>query len=224
MPRRKTTSIATPLHDAAMKALADNPEVKALAAEGKLWEAAMKAAWDAAKPIDDALAGMIGRELTPSEAKQFNKLANEKTLIFKKVLAEHGFSEGPTEAPDADIVARMIAGGGGAKVVASPPAEVEPSPWANLPNEPITLVNFMGKFCGKKLSLECRRSRRDALTAADRNGTVKMPSLAVTYQNGSSNKYFPHDLLNAWQGFIEDKNVHLPPLLAEYNIDIQCDR
>ena len=45
---------------------------------------------------------------------------------------------------------------------------------------------------------------------------MKMPPLAVPYQKGSSNKYFMHDLLKAWQGFIEDNNVHLPPLLPEY--------
>ena len=89
--------------------------------------------------------------------------------------------------------------------------EVEPGPWADLPNEPVTLVDFMGKFCEGR-SLRNRRSRRDALTGADRNDTVKMPSLAVPYQNGSSNKYFTHDLLKAWQGFL-DENLDLPPLL-----------
>jgi hypothetical protein len=94
--------------------------------------------------------------------------------------------------------------------------EVETGPWADLPNVPTTLVQFMGNCCGKELSLEYRRSRRDALLAAARNDTVKMPPLAVPYQNGSANKYFTHDLLNVWQGFSEDKNVHLPPLLPQY--------
>ena len=98
--------------------------------------------------------------------------------------------------------------------------EVESSPWANLPNEPITLDRFMARFCETR-SRDVRRYRRKALLAAARkkkNRRVTMPPLVKPHESGQSNKYFTHDLLSAWQGFI-DENVHLPPLLAEYNID-----
>ena len=90
-------------------------------------------------------------------------------------------------------------------------------PWANLPNDPITLDQFMVRFCEKR-TRESRRCRREALLGAARNETVVMPPLA-TRKSGQSNKYFTHDLLNAWQGFIDDKNVHLPPLLPQYQHD-----
>ena len=92
--------------------------------------------------------------------------------------------------------------------------EVEPGPWADLPNEPITLDRFMVRFCEKR-SREIRRYRREALLAAARNGTVGMPPLATPHKSGQAKKYFTHDLLNAWQGFI-DENVDLPPLLSQY--------
>ena len=92
--------------------------------------------------------------------------------------------------------------------------EVEPGPWGDLSNEPIMLDRFMVRFCEKR-SRENRRCRREALLAAARNETVEMPPLAVPYKNGQSNKYFTHDLLNAWQGFI-DENMDLPPLLSQY--------
>ena len=92
--------------------------------------------------------------------------------------------------------------------------EVEPGPWANIPNESITLDEFMARFCDKR-SKELRRYRRQALLAAARNGTVTMPALAGSYESGQSYKYFTHDLLVAWQGFL-DEGVDLPPLLPQY--------
>lgn len=95
--------------------------------------------------------------------------------------------------------------------------EVKPGPWANLPNEPIALDEFMGKFC-KKRACESRRCRREALLNAARNinnPRVTMPPLAKPHRTGQSKVFFTHDLLNAWQGFI-DENMELPPLLPQY--------
>ena len=92
--------------------------------------------------------------------------------------------------------------------------EVAPSPWADIPNEPITLDQFMVKYCEKR-SEGSRRSRRRALLGAARNETVKMPPLAGPRKSGKPNRYFVHDLLNAWQGY-QDENLDLPPLLPQY--------
>ena len=54
-----------------------------------------------------------------------------------------------------------------------------------------------------------------ALLGAARNGKVTLPPEAGPYRSGQSKKYFTHDLLAAWQGFL-DERVDLPPLLAEY--------
>ncbi|MBN1548058.1 MAG: hypothetical protein JW902_15510 [Syntrophaceae bacterium] len=92
--------------------------------------------------------------------------------------------------------------------------DTKPGPWADIPNEPITLDQFMVKYCEKK-SRHIRQYRRQALLAANRNHTVKMPSLAIPHKSGQSHKYYTHDLLSSWQGFL-DEGVDLPPLLGEY--------
>jgi hypothetical protein len=91
--------------------------------------------------------------------------------------------------------------------------DVEPRPWADIPNQPVTLDEFMAKYCEKRTE-QSRRSRRRALLGAARNhkDTIKMPALAGSRKSGQSNKYFVHDLLKAWQGFL-DEDVGLPPLL-----------
>jgi hypothetical protein len=92
--------------------------------------------------------------------------------------------------------------------------EAKPGPWAGIPNEPITLDQFMVRYCEVRTK-NLRRSRRQALLGAARNKTVKMPPLACPYESGQSKKYFVHDLLNAWQGY-QDENLDLPPLLPQY--------
>jgi len=92
--------------------------------------------------------------------------------------------------------------------------EVAPSPWADIPNEPIALEAFMAKYCEMR-EKATRRSRRDALLGAARNGTVTMPPLVSPYKSGQPNKYWTHELLAAWQHFL-DENVDLPPLLPQY--------
>lgn len=92
--------------------------------------------------------------------------------------------------------------------------EVRPGPWAEIPNEPITLDDFMATFCEKR-EKTTRKYRRDALLAAARNGTIEMPAVAGSFKSGQSYEYLVHDLLKVWQGFL-DENVDLPPLLPQY--------
>ena len=90
--------------------------------------------------------------------------------------------------------------------------DVEPRPWADIPNEPITLDKFMEKYCEKRTP-QLRRSRRRALLAAAWHGTITMPALAAPRKSGQPNRYYTHDLLAAWQGFL-DEITDLPPLLT----------
>ena len=92
--------------------------------------------------------------------------------------------------------------------------EVEPGPWANLPNKPITLDMFMARFCEKQKGTYII-ARRKGLLAAARNRSVKLPGHVMPWTSGQAKKYFTHDLLNSWRGFI-DENVDLPPLLSQY--------
>ena len=39
--------------------------------------------------------------------------------------------------------------------------------------------------------------------------------MAAPHKSGQGNKYFVHELLKAWQGFL-DEGVHLPKLLREH--------
>ena len=48
--------------------------------------------------------------------------------------------------------------------------------------------------------------------AAARRETVRLPPLADQRKHGQSNKHLTHDLLAAWQGFL-DKGVDLPALV-----------
>jgi len=92
--------------------------------------------------------------------------------------------------------------------------QAKPGPWAGIPNEPITLDQFMVRYCEVRTK-NLRRSRRKALHGAARNETVKMPPLAGPYESGQSKKYFVRDLLKSWHDFL-DENLDLPPLLSQY--------
>lgn len=94
--------------------------------------------------------------------------------------------------------------------------ETKPGPWADIPNDSVTLDQFMVKFC-EPLSRKLRRFRRQALLGAARNETITMPPLARPHKTGASKQFFVHDLLKHWQGFL-DENVDLPPLLPQYRI------
>ena len=82
--------------------------------------------------------------------------------------------------------------------------------WSGVANEPVTLDEFMVRHCEKR-SKESRRYRRKALLAAARHGTVKLPPLATKRKPGRANRYFTHDLLTAWQGYVGE-GVELPGL------------
>ncbi len=84
--------------------------------------------------------------------------------------------------------------------------------YESVPNDPVTLDEFMAKFCEYR-SKENRKCRKRALLAAARHKTVTLPPLALTRKIGQANRYFPRDLLAAWQGFL-DEGVDVPPLKA----------
>jgi len=83
--------------------------------------------------------------------------------------------------------------------------------WPGIPDDPITLDEFVAKYCEQR-SRQTRRYRRKALLPAARNGTVSVPSLAAPHKRGQAKRFFTHDLLAAWHGFL-DEGVDLPPLL-----------
>jgi hypothetical protein len=99
--------------------------------------------------------------------------------------------------------------------------DVRPDGWAGTPNEPITLDAFMARYCEKR-SGELRRFRRLAPLGAARNGKVALPLEAGPYRSGQARKYFVHDLLAAWQGFL-DERIDLPPLLPQYQQGLRTD-
>jgi len=78
----------------------------------------------------------------------------------------------------------------------------------------------MARLC-REWSNHNRVSRRKALLAAARHGTIKLPELAIPHKHGRAKKYFVHDLLAAWQGFL-DEGVDLP-LLSPYQRGPRAD-
>jgi hypothetical protein len=53
-----------------------------------------------------------------------------------------------------------------------------------------------------------------ALLAAARHGTVRLLELAAPHKRGRAKKYFVHDPLAWWEGFL-DEGVDLPPRLSQ---------
>ena len=97
------------------------------------------------------------------------------------------------------------------------PAKAVDQAWPSVPNEPVELDEFMAKFCESR-SREIRMYRKRALLAAARHGTVTLPPLAGPRKKGQSCRYFTHDLLAAWPGFV-DQGVDVPPLRPEFMTD-----
>jgi len=85
--------------------------------------------------------------------------------------------------------------------------------WKNIPNAPITLDDFMAKFCEPR-SKENRKHRRLALLAASRNKTITLPPLAGAHKHGMPYRFLVHDLLTSWPDFLNEK-VDLPPLASK---------
>lgn len=125
---------------------------------------------------------------------------------------------GPSpEAPRApqaasDLKANVAAAALPADAPAAPPV----SRWTDVSNEPVTIDDFMAKFCELRTQ-DNRVCRKRALLAAARHGTVKLPPLAGERKHGQPNRYFVHDLLWAWQGFLGE-GVDLPTLLPEHRL------
>jgi CheY-like chemotaxis protein len=92
-------------------------------------------------------------------------------------------------------------------------SSVHQGAWSSIPNEPIEIEDFIAKFCEPR-SKEIRKCRKRALLAAARHETVTLPLRAEQRKHGQSNTYFTHDLLAAWQGFL-DEGVDLPPLASK---------
>jgi len=147
--------------------------------------------------------------------------------VIKKVLGENGTPQRrkprrssakgkiPRPIPDSTKAADVPVTSGKLQKKTSP----KKSALGYIPNEPVTLDQFMVKYCEKR-SKETRKYRRKALLAATRNrkrskGSVALPPPAIPHKNGRPKEYFTHDLLAAWQGFI-DEGVDLPSLLPEF--------
>jgi hypothetical protein len=85
-----------------MKTLTDDPEVKAMAAQGRRWDAAEAAANAAAAPYREGMKKFYGRGLTQTEIEQSDALSDEANRIFRKVLGEHGFTHAAMPGAGAD--------------------------------------------------------------------------------------------------------------------------
>ena len=88
--------------------------------------------------------------------------------------------------------------------------------WPGIPNEPITLDQFMAKFCNQQKGTYIV-GRRKALLAAVRNRSVKLPVHFKPWKRGQAKKYPAHDLLDAWPSYVERSLV--TPLLPKYQKD-----
>ncbi len=153
-------------------------------------------------------------------AKPFPQAGRTLDRVIKKVLAGKvervriRWSGASAGAADDERGAVATARAGRTGSTASSRASPKDAPWATLPNDPVTLDEFMARFCERR-SRDNRKCRKRALLAAARHKTVTLPALAVPRKHGQANKYFVHDLLAAWQGFL-DEGVDLPPLLARH--------
>lgn len=109
----------------------------------------------------------------------------------------------PDQAPnDDDDVPSVVA--------KANPAPV-PAHWAGIPNDVVTIDEFLLDRCGAT-NKRYRINRKKALLTAARHSTVTMPPQAQPHKQGHANRYFVHDLLSAWQGF-SDAGVELPPVV-----------
>lgn len=146
--------------------------------------------------------------------------ADAPTVVakLKRVVAGGKDSATLLAALRRDIVVTEVAPSSAAPVAGDSAAPANPPAprqrWPHLPNEPIDLDNFMVRFCEHR-TRDNRMCRKRALLAAARHETVKLPPLAGPRKHGQSNSYMVHDLLAAWQSFI-DKGVELPPLLPSH--------
>ena len=161
-------------------------------------------------------AGVMRRGATDFIAKPFASEGRTLDRVIKKALA------GKVEPVRIVWPAIHEEDGDGAEPESTPPSsqhgEVPSQPgrnrWPGVPNDLIEISDFMARFCELR-SKESRKCRKRALLAAARHETIKLPPLAAPRKHGQANKYFAHDLLAAWQGFL-DEGVDIPLLRPEY--------
>ena len=120
----------------------------------------------------------------------------------------------PVDGDDGPVAAEQAASTPDKRKAVQAKAQAEDrGRWASIPNEPVDLETFMGRFCEPR-SKENRKCRKRALLAAARHGTVALPPIAGPRKPGQANRYLTQDLLAAWPGFV-DAGVEVPPLLPQ---------
>jgi CheY-like chemotaxis protein len=167
-------------------------------------------------------ADLAGKKAVDYIHKPFPPAGRTLDRVIKKVLGENGTprrrkprrssakGKTPRSIPDSTKAADVPVASGEPQKKAAP----EKSPWGHIPNEPVTLDQFMAKYCESR-SKELYKCRRNALLAAARHKTVAMPGLAERHKRGKPKKYFTRDLLAAWSRF-QDEGVDLPAMKPEY--------
>ena len=175
-------------------------------------------------------ADLTGKEAVDYIHKPFPTAGRTLDRVIKKVLGDNGMPvrhNRRRKSSNGKTPIRISAGGRGASSDQAESGDAKPTKASrdsllnesNEPNEPITLNEFMAKYC-EKISKDRCRCRREALLAAARHRTITMPPLAERYKRGRAKKYFVHGLFDAWHDF-RDKGVILPELKAEYRRRLQ---
>ncbi len=78
--------------------------------------------------------------------------------------------------------------------------------------EPVTLDEFMQRFCEPARDIGLKRRR---ILSAVRNGTIKLPPLARPAHRGGRYYFQAEKLAEYWPGWLE-KGLPLPELLQKY--------
>ena len=89
--------------------------------------------------------------------------------------------------------------------------------WPGIPNEPITLDQFMAKFCRLEKGTYIV-GRRKALLAAVRNGSVKLPMYVKTMEKRSDQENIPY-MICSMPGRVTLERSLVTPLLPKYQKD-----
>jgi hypothetical protein len=83
---------------------------------------------------------------------------------------------------------------------------------STLPNDPITLIQFMKLFCVKQ-SDSLLKSRRKFLQMTAQKGGIQLPTEANLWKSGQAKYYHTHDLLKRWPAYCHEL-PNLPELDA----------
>ena len=82
-----------------------------------------------------------------------------------------------------------------------PLTEVQDS--STLPNEPITLIQFMESYC-KNQTQALLNSRKKSLQMKEQKGDIQLPKQAKKWKRGQSKYYYTHDLLKHWPDYCKE--------------------